>query len=101
MFETFTRKRIRVSGDITINLMAGGRGPALLLLHGYPQTHAIWRKIAPRLAEHFSVVVTDLRGYGDSSQIDAARLLHRGFLIFRDSAAAIAIHDAESVIECD
>ena len=68
MFETFTRKRIRVSGDIDINLVAGGKGPALLLLHGYPQTHAIWRKIAPRLAEHYSVVVTDLRGYGDSSK---------------------------------
>ena len=68
MFETFTRKRIRVSGDIDINLVAGGKGPALLLLHGYPQTLAIWRKVAPRLAEHFSVVVTDLRGYGDSSK---------------------------------
>lgn len=68
MFETFTRKHIRVSADIDINLVSGGKGPALLLLHGYPQTHAIWRKIAPRLAEHFTVVSTDLRGYGDSSK---------------------------------
>lgn len=47
--------------------MVGGSGPPLLLLHGYPQTHLIWHKIAPRLAEHFTVVATDLRGYGDSS----------------------------------
>ncbi len=69
MFEQFKRQRIKVSDrDIGINLVAGGQGPALLLLHGYPQTHAIWRKIAPRLAEHFTVVASDLRGYGDSSK---------------------------------
>ena len=43
-------------------------GPALLLLHGYPQTHAMWHKIAPRLATRYNVVATDLRGYGDSSK---------------------------------
>jgi haloacetate dehalogenase len=43
-------------------------GPALLLLHGYPQTHAIWRKVAPRLAQRFNVIASDLRGYGDSSK---------------------------------
>ena len=68
MFENFTSKRIDVPGGIEINLVTGGKGPALLLLHGYPQTHAIWRKIAPRLAEHFTVVASDLRGYGDSSK---------------------------------
>jgi haloacetate dehalogenase len=48
--------------------VTGGSGPPLLLLHGYPQTHVMWRKVAPRLAEHFTVVVPDLRGYGDSSK---------------------------------
>ena len=48
--------------------MTGGSGPPLLLLHGYPQTHAIWRKLAPRLAAEFTVVAPDLRGYGDSSK---------------------------------
>jgi len=48
----------------------GGSGPPLLLLHGYPQTHVIWHKIAPQLAERFTVVMTDLRGYGDSSKPD-------------------------------
>lgn len=44
----------------------GGNGPPLLLLHGHPQTHAMWHKVAPALAQHFTVVMMDLRGYGDS-----------------------------------
>jgi haloacetate dehalogenase len=69
MFEGFESKRITVKDrEIDINLVSGGKGPALLLLHGYPQTHVIWRKTAPRLAAHFTVVATDLRGYGDSSK---------------------------------
>lgn len=67
MFPGFKRENVKL-GDIGINLVSGGRGPALLLLHGYPQTHAIWHKVAPRLAEHFTVVAADLRGYGDSSK---------------------------------
>ncbi|MGD0119098.1 MAG: alpha/beta hydrolase, partial [Candidatus Binatus sp.] len=46
----------------------GGSGPPLLLLHGYPQTHVIWHKVAPRLAERFTLVIPDLRGYGASSK---------------------------------
>jgi len=46
----------------------GGSGPPLLLLHGHPQTHVMWHAVAPRLAEDFTVVVADLRGYGDSSK---------------------------------
>jgi haloacetate dehalogenase len=52
----------------TIRTLRAGSGPPLLLLHGYPQTHVIWHKIANRLAERFTVVLTDLRGYGDSSK---------------------------------
>ena len=48
--------------------VVGGSGPPLLLLHGYPQTHVMWHKVAPRLAEDFTVVASDLRGYGDSSK---------------------------------
>jgi len=51
-----------------IRAAVGGSGPPLLLLHGHPQTHATWRKIAPVLAKHFSVVAADLRGYGDSAK---------------------------------
>jgi haloacetate dehalogenase len=67
LFRGFERTRIDVSGA-SINLVRGGDGPALLLLHGYPQTHCIWHKIAPRLAQKYTVVATDLRGYGDSSK---------------------------------
>ncbi|HYU14275.1 MAG TPA: alpha/beta hydrolase [Stellaceae bacterium] len=66
-FPGFERRRIDTSGA-QINLVTGGSGPPLLLLHGYPQTHLLWRKIAPRLAEEFTLVIPDLRGYGDSSK---------------------------------
>jgi haloacetate dehalogenase len=56
------------AGGIRINVARGGTGPPILLLHGYPQTHVIWHRVAPTLAEHFTVVCTDLRGYGDSDK---------------------------------
>lgn len=49
----------------------GGSGPPLLLLHGHPQTHAMWHKVAPALAKHFTVVMMDLRGYGDSVRAES------------------------------
>jgi haloacetate dehalogenase len=55
-------------GDVRIHYAIGGSGPPLLLIHGYPQTHAMWRKVAPALAKRFTVIVPDLRGYGDSSK---------------------------------
>jgi haloacetate dehalogenase len=67
LFPAFDRARIRTSGA-TINLVHGGRGPAVLLLHGYPETHAMWHKVAPALARDYTVVCADLRGYGDSSK---------------------------------
>ncbi|KMJ55369.1 alpha/beta hydrolase, partial [Bacillus sp. LL01] len=56
------------SNGVTINGIKGGSGPPLLLLHGYPQTHVMWHKVIDQLAERFTVVATDLRGYGDSSK---------------------------------
>jgi pimeloyl-ACP methyl ester carboxylesterase len=67
LFPGFTTHRLTTSGA-TIHCVVGGSGPPLLLLHGYPQTHAIWHRVAPRLAERFTVVCSDLRGYGDSSK---------------------------------
>ena len=67
MFEGFESKRI-ATRETEINLKVGGNGPPLLLLHGYPQTHVIWHKIAPKLAEKFTVITPDLRGYGDSGK---------------------------------
>jgi len=67
LFPGFANRRIRTSGA-TINLKVGGNGPPVLLLHGYPQTHAMWHKVAPQLARDFTAVCADLRGYGDSSK---------------------------------
>jgi haloacetate dehalogenase len=67
LFPGFDLRRIQTSGT-EINLVVGGRGAPLLLLHGYPQTHAKWHKIAAQLAERFTVVCPDLRGYGDSGK---------------------------------
>jgi haloacetate dehalogenase len=66
-FPGFESRDIATAGA-TIHTLRGGSGPALLLLHGYPQTHVEWHKIAPQLARSFTVVLTDLRGYGDSSK---------------------------------
>ncbi|MBT9317460.1 alpha/beta fold hydrolase [Leptothoe spongobia] len=65
MFPNFQGRMIQTSST-HIYIRMGGSGPPLLLLHGYPQTHIMWHRIAPQLAKHFTVVCTDLRGYGDS-----------------------------------
>ena len=71
MFEGF--KQVRAdTGEVVINAVVGGQGQPLLLLHGYPQTYVIWHKLALRLAEHWTVVAADLRGYGDSGKPDGA-----------------------------
>ncbi len=67
LFPGFTHRKIRTSGA-AINLVHGGRGPAVLMLHGYPETHAMWHAVAPALARDYTVVCPDLRGYGDSSK---------------------------------
>ncbi|MEX3980693.1 alpha/beta fold hydrolase [Paraburkholderia sp. EG287A] len=67
MFDGFTDASADIEG-VRIHAIQGGRGPALLLLHGHPQTHAIWHKVAPTLAQHFTVIAADLRGYGDSGK---------------------------------
>jgi haloacetate dehalogenase len=69
MFEGFERFEVQTSDpEVRIVGRKGGKGPGLLLLHGNPLTHVTWHKIAPRLAEQYTVVATDLRGYGDSSK---------------------------------
>lgn len=67
MFEGFEEFDLEANG-VTIHGVKGGSGPPLLLLHGYPQTHVMWHKIASALVEHFTVIATDLRGYGDSDK---------------------------------
>ncbi|MDE1181540.1 alpha/beta hydrolase [Paraburkholderia sp.] len=66
-FEDFTPFHV-VAGDVDIFGVKGGAGPPLLLLHGHPQTHLIWQRCATELAAHFTVIATDLRGYGASGK---------------------------------
>jgi haloacetate dehalogenase len=67
MFEGFMLERVDV-GEAVLRVRHGGSGPAVLLLHGHPRTHATWHKVAPLLARRFTVVCPDLRGYGESSK---------------------------------
>ncbi|WP_031361945.1 alpha/beta fold hydrolase [Caballeronia sordidicola] len=67
MFDDFKDVSATVDG-VRIKAIQGGNGPALLLLHGHPQTHAIWHKVVPELTKHFTIVAADLRGYGDSGK---------------------------------
>ena len=70
-FPGFTLEHVPVPGGGTIRLRRGGSGPPLLMLHGNPQTHAMWHAVAPALARRFTVVCPDLRGYGGSLKPDA------------------------------
>lgn len=69
LLESFRYERVKTSGA-EINVAIGGNGPPLLLLHGNPLTHVSWHKVAPALAKSFTLVMPDLRGYGDSSKPD-------------------------------
>lgn len=67
MFEGFSQRQVLIH-DTRINFRISGEGEPLLLLHGYPQTHAAWYRVAPALADRFTVVCSDLRGYGGSDR---------------------------------
>ncbi len=93
------RRTVRANG-IRINLWAGGKGPPVLLLHGWPQTAQMWHKIAPALAEQYTVVCPDLRGYGDSDKPrdgydkkTMARDMHELMLALGHARYAVVGHD--------
>src|SRR5260370_10733643 len=90
LFLGFVQTEVRTSGA-TIPVFHKGDGPPVLLLHGYPETHVTWHKVAPRLAERFSVYLPDLRGYGDSSRsADGDRHLNYSF-------RAMAVDQVETI----
>lgn len=85
------RDGVRIHGCI------GGQGAPLLLLHGHPQTHAIWHRVAPALAQRFTLVALDLRGYGDSGRppADAGHVAHSKREMALDALAAMRHHGFE------
>ena len=91
MFAGFIQHRVNANG-VEINLRRAGEGPPLLLLHGYPQTHAMWHATAPVLARSFTVIAADLRGYGDSEKPagDAAHLVYSKRTMALDMLAVMA-----------
>lgn len=99
-FDDFDQRRVDV-GDVTIHVRSAGDGPALLLLHGYPESSLMWRHVAPVLAERFTVVATDLRGYGLSSAPadDDVHATYSKRAMARDQIAVMDAlgHDAFSV----
>ncbi len=68
-FDGFSLERIDVGGAV-LRVRHGGVGPSVLLLHGHPRTHTTWHRVAPLLADTYTVVCPDLRGYGQSSKPD-------------------------------
>ncbi|WP_299443139.1 alpha/beta hydrolase [uncultured Rhodospira sp.] len=88
MFEGFSRHQITANG-VEVAVWMGGDGAPLLLLHGYPQTHAMWHRVAPGLADRFTLVCPDLRGYGDSEKPvgDAQHLTYSKRTMAADMAA--------------
>jgi haloacetate dehalogenase len=92
MFEGFEARRVVTSGT-EIFLRTAGQGAPLLLLHGYPQTHAIWHRVAPALAERFTTVCADLRGYGDSGKpaSDPEHTAYSKRAMARDMVEAMAV----------
>ena len=82
---------------VALHTRIGGEGPPLLLLHGHPQSMAMWHRVAPTLARHFTLVLMDLRGYGDSARpaADAGHLAHSKREMALDAMAAMAHHGFE------
>ncbi len=91
LFPGFAARRIETADGIEIHLRTGGSGPPLLLLHGYPQTHVMWHKVAPDLARHCTLAIPDLRGYGASStpRGDEAHTIYSKRAMAQDCLAAM------------
>ncbi|WP_158890000.1 MULTISPECIES: alpha/beta fold hydrolase [unclassified Pseudomonas] len=102
LFAGFEQRRLNVGG-VEINCRVGGQGPALLLLHGHPQTLVMWHKVAPRLAERFTLVAADLRGYGDSAKPDAGAEAYSKRTLAQDNVALMRLlgHERFAVLAHD
>ena len=102
LFAGFEQRRLDIDG-VELNCRVGGQGPALLLLHGHPQTLVMWHKVAPRLAERFTLVAADLRGYGDSAKPEAGAEAYSKRTLARDNVELMRLlgHDRFAVLAHD
>jgi haloacetate dehalogenase len=104
LFPGFATRRV-ATADAEIHARVGGNGPPVLLLHGYPQSHACWHRMAPALAERFTLVIPDLRGYGDSKgpPADPGHLAYSKRTMARDFVAVMQAlgHDRFAVVSHD
>ena len=102
LFAGFAQRRLSVNG-VELNCRVGGQGPALLLLHGHPQTLVMWHKVAPRLAERFTLVAADLRGYGDSAKPEAGAEAYSKRTLARDNVELMRLlgHERFAVLAHD
>ncbi|WP_295465747.1 alpha/beta hydrolase [uncultured Pseudomonas sp.] len=102
LFAGFEQRRLNVDG-VEINCRIGGQGPALLLLHGHPQTLVMWHRVAPRLAERFTLVAADLRGYGDSAKPAAGAEAYSKRTLARDNVELMRLlgHERFAVLAHD
>lgn len=93
MLDAFASRTV-VHAGLPLRTRSGGDGPPLLLLHGHPQSMAMWHRVAPRLAEHFHVVMMDLRGYGDSGRpaADTEHRAHSKRVMAEDAVAVMQAH---------
>lgn len=89
LFPGFAERRIATQ-DAEIYLRHGGEGPVLVLLHGYPQSHAMWHKVAGELAQHFTVVLPDLRGYGRCTDVSGEAIEAGHFIAEENPDATLA-----------
>jgi haloacetate dehalogenase len=105
MFERFEETTIEVAAEVALHVRRAGRGRPVVLLHGYPQTGACWHRVAPALAEKYTVVVPDLRGYGRSSTPpdDAGHTTYSKRTMAADVVAAMSSlgHDRFAVVGHD
>lgn len=100
LFPGFAERRIAV-GEVELYCRIGGDGPPVLLLHGYPQTHACWHKVAPALAAEFTVVVPDVRGYGRSATPPGAEMSKRASAVDQVALMAGLGHDRFALVGHD
>lgn len=97
LFPGFETRRIMTSGA-EIHCRIGGSGPPLVLLHGYPQTHVCWHKMAPELARHCSLVILDLRGYGASSAPPSTLATNPDHVVYSKRAMALDVKEVMAAL---